>query len=63
MVRKGQWPMQTGDVMTNAQVTDYALGVQGRMLRMKYEDVVATINVPEGVRINRLVTERVADLK
>ena len=62
-VRKGQWPMQTGEVMTNAQVTDYALGVQGRTLRMMYKDVAATISVPDNARINRLLTERVADLK
>ena len=62
-VRKGQWPMQTGDMMTNALVTDYVLGVQGRVLRMRYHDLVATINVPQGARVNRLVTERAADLK
>jgi hypothetical protein len=63
VVRKGQWPMQTGDIMTNALVTDYALGVQGRTLRMMYKDVAATIKVPENVRIIRLLTERIADLK
>lgn len=62
-VRKGQWPMQTGDMMTNALVTDYVLGVQGRVLRMRYHDLVATINVPPGARVNRLITERAADLK
>jgi len=62
-VRKGQFPMQAGGVMTNALVTDYALGVQGRVLRMKFEDLVTSINVPEGIRVTRLLTERVADLK
>jgi hypothetical protein len=62
-VRKGQFPMQSGDIMTNALVTDYVLGVQGHVLRMKYQDVVATINVPDLVPINRIVTERSADLK
>ena len=62
VVRKGQWPMQTGEVMTNAQVTDYVMGVQGRTLRMMYKDVAATIKVPDNARINRLATERVADL-
>lgn len=62
-VRKGQFPMQTGDTMTNALVTDYVLGVQGRVLKMRYHELETTINVPAGVRVNRLVTERAADLK
>ncbi len=62
-VRKGQWPMQTGDMMTNALVTDYVLGVQGRVLKMRYHDLVATINVPAEAHVNRLITERAADLK
>ncbi len=62
-VRKGQFPMQSGDVMTNALVTDYVLGVQGHVLRMRFHDLVTTINVPAAIRVNRLVTERVADLK
>jgi hypothetical protein len=62
-VRKGQFPMQSGDLMTNALVTDYALGVSGHVLRMRYEEVVATINVPDGVPINRILTERSTDLK
>jgi len=62
-VRKGQWPMQTGDMMTNALVTDYVLGVQGRVLKMRYHDLVATIGVPADAHINRLLTERAADLK
>jgi hypothetical protein len=62
-VRKGQFPMQSGDVMTNALVTDYVLGVQGRVLRMRYHDLMTTINVPVGVRVSRLITEPRADLK
>ena len=62
-VRKGQFPMQSGGIMTNALVADNAAGVQGRVLRLKYEDLSTTINVPEGVRVTRLVTERLADLK
>jgi hypothetical protein len=62
-VRKGQFPMQSGDVMTNALVTDYVLGVQGRVLRMRYHDLMTTINVPVGARVSRLITEPRADLK
>jgi hypothetical protein len=37
-VRKGQFPMTTGDTMTNALVTTYAKGVQGRVLTMTYAE-------------------------
>jgi hypothetical protein len=62
-VRKGQFPMQAGGIMTNALVTDSAAGFQGRVLRLKYGELMATIHVPEGIRVTRLVTERLADLK
>ena len=61
-VRKGQWPMTTGETMTNAMVTDYAQGVNGRTITMKYQDVTATITVPDGVQIHRLVSVKVAAL-
>jgi hypothetical protein len=63
VVRKGQFPMASGDLMTNAMVTKYAAGVQGRVLYLKYAEGTAAINVPEGTRINRLITEKVSDLK
>ena len=62
-VRKGQFPMQSGDLMTNALVIENALAVQGRLLHLRYEALVTEINVPEGVRITRILTERIADLK
>jgi hypothetical protein len=62
-VRKGQFPMQSGDVMTNALATDYALGVQGHVLHVRYGDTEATIKVPDGVPINRISIERSTDLK
>ena len=54
--RLGQFPMQTGEVMTNATVTDYVQAVQGHTLTMKYNDGSATITVPDGVPIHRLVS-------
>jgi hypothetical protein len=63
-VRKGQWPMESGEVMTNAVVTNAAAQtVDGRTLTMSYEDVSATILVPPGVDIHRILTVRPADLK
>ena len=63
VVRKGQWPMTTGEVMTNAKATDYAQGMNGHTLTMKYNDVNATITVPDGIPIHRLVSMKPADLK
>jgi hypothetical protein len=63
VVRKGQFPMQSGDVMTNALVTRYAAGVRGRVLYLKYGEGTYAVHVPEGTRINRLLTEKVGDLR
>ncbi len=54
-MRKGQWPMASGETMTNAEVTDYATGMSGHTLTMKYHDVNASITVPDGIPIHRLV--------
>jgi len=62
VVRKGTFPMESGDLMSNAVVTEYVAGVQGRVLTLKYEGETTAINVPENTRINRLITEKVNDL-
>ena len=61
-MRKGTFPMESGDLMSNAVVTEYVAGVQGRVLTLKYEGETTAINVPENTRINRLITEKVNDL-
>jgi len=55
-VRKGQWLMSDGQTMTNALVTDYAEGMSGHTLTMKYKEGTASITVPDGVPVHRLVT-------
>jgi hypothetical protein len=55
--------MQSGDVMTNALVTRYAVGVQDRLQYMKIDNGTTAIMVPEGTRITRMITDRPADLK
>ena len=55
-VRKGQWLMTDGQTMTNALVTDYAKAMNGNTLVMKYKDTTASITVPEGIPVHRLVT-------
>ncbi|HLW60018.1 MAG TPA: DUF5666 domain-containing protein [bacterium] len=62
-VTKGQFPMRSGDVMTNAVVMQYADRVEGHTLYMKYNDGSAAINVPAATEIHRLVTLRLGDLK
>ncbi len=61
-MRKGQWPMASGETMTNAEVTDYAVGMSGHTLTMKYNDVNASIAVPDGIPIHRLVVVKLAAL-
>jgi hypothetical protein len=62
-VRKGQWKMDNGLYMTNAQVERSSAGVQGRVLYMKYEMLTAAITVPNSAEIRRSVILSLADLK
>lgn len=61
-VRKGQFPMSTGNTMTNAVVSQYAASVNGRVLTMKYAEGTSTIKVPEDAQIHRLRAARRAAL-
>jgi hypothetical protein len=61
-VRKGQFPMSTGDTMTNAVVSKYAGGVKGRVLTMKYAEGTSTVKVPEDAQIHKLLAARPAAL-
>jgi hypothetical protein len=62
-VRKGQWKMDNGLYMTNAQVDRTSAGVQGRILYMKYEMLTAAITVPTSAEIKRSVELSLAGLK
>ena len=62
VVRKGQWLMTDGQTMTNALVTDYAQSMSGHTLIMKYKEGTATITVPDGVPVHRLVAVKLAAL-
>jgi hypothetical protein len=62
-VRKGQWQMDSGLYMTNAQVDRLSAGVKGRTLYMKYQMLTAAIAVPESAEVHRMVSMRLADLK
>jgi hypothetical protein len=62
-VRKGQWPMANGQVMTNAQVDRLGAGVKGRQIFLTYDLLTAAIDVPEGADIHRSITLGLADLR
>ena len=62
-VRKGQWVMDSGNMMTNAVVMKYVDRVEGHTLYLKYSDGASAVNVPAGTDIHRLVSVRLRDLK
>jgi hypothetical protein len=55
-IRKGQFSMADGEVMTNAMTGAVAKNTQGRTLTLKLELGTATILVPDDVKVTRLVT-------
>ena len=55
-VRKGQWLMDSGKTMTNAQVERIGDRVDGRTLYMKYDMLDVAIAVPTTAEIMRMVT-------
>ncbi len=61
-VRKGQFGMTDGQVMTNALVTQYVKSVDGRVLTMTYSDGTAKIIVPDAAQIHRLLIVKQSDL-
>lgn len=54
-VRKGQFPMRAGGIMTNAQVNQIVQGVDGRVLHMQISGGTDQITVPVGTPIRRIV--------
>jgi Domain of unknown function (DUF5666) len=61
--RKGQFPMESGNVMTNAVVMQVADRVEGHTLYLKYNDGAAAIVVPAATEIHRVTAVRLGDLK
>ncbi|HLW48348.1 MAG TPA: DUF5666 domain-containing protein [bacterium] len=54
--RKGQWTMESGNIMTNAPVAQVVERVEGRTLHMKLDQGTGTISVPNATEIHRLTT-------
>jgi uncharacterized protein DUF5666 len=63
VARKGQFPMDSGNVMTNANVTAVVLKKTGRAIKMAYDDKVVFVFVPDNTPIRRIVPAKPADLK
>jgi hypothetical protein len=61
-VRMGQFPMTSGDVMTNAQVMESVVKVENRTLFLKYQDGAAAISVPPAAEVQRQTLIRLGDL-
>jgi hypothetical protein len=62
-VRKGQFPMVSGQIMTNAEVDRVTDRVEGRTIYLKYDMLTATIAVPASAEIHRSVAMKLADLR
>jgi hypothetical protein len=62
-VPKGQWAMESGNIMTNAVVTQTVERVEGRTLYMKLDQGTGAISVPTATEIHRLTLVPLSDLK
>ncbi len=62
-IREGQFPMETGNIMTNAVVTQYVSRVAGRTVSLTFKEGTATITVPPSADIHRLVISALGDLR
>jgi len=62
-IRESQFPMASGNIMTNAVVTEYVTAVAGRTLSLAYAGETATINVPPQATVHRLMLATLGDLK
>ncbi len=62
-ISQGQSPMDGGNVMTNAIVTDYVTAVSGRAMTVRYQGGTVRIIVPPGAEITRMFVTTRADLQ
>ena len=62
-VKRGQFPMKSGQIMTNAEVARYTPAAAGFTLTMRVGDTTSTIKVPAGAEIHRIVALTIGDLK
>lgn len=62
-IREGQWPMETGDIMTNAVITQNVTRVSGHMLYLAYKGGTAMINVSPMATVRRMTVITLGKLK
>ncbi len=62
-IREGQFAMESGNIMTNAVVTQYVSRVSGRTVTLTYAAGAATIAVPPSTQIHRLTVGSLAELR
>ena len=62
-VREGQFPMDTGNMMTNAEVMEYAVRTEHQTLFLKYRDGASAISVPPTTPVHRLTVIHLGDLR
>ncbi len=61
--RKGQWPMESGNIMTNMNVTSIVAGKSGHTLTLSYQDQNTSIVVPDNTQLRRIMLGKVTDLR
>ena len=61
-VRRGQFPMPSGQVMTNAELDKVVDHKEGRTIYLKFDMLTAAIVVPPGTDIHRTVSLKISDL-
>jgi len=61
--RKGQWPMESGHIMTNMNVTSMVTGKSGRTITLRYQDQNTSIVVPDNTPVHRIALGKLTDLK
>jgi hypothetical protein len=60
---RANFTMESGNIMTNADVTSVVTAASGRTIKMAYEGQTITIRVPEKTPIRRIEPAKIADLK
>jgi len=60
--KKGQFPMNDVDLMTNAVVNSYVQGMNGHTLTMVLAEGTSQITVPDGITVHRLVLASTSQL-
>jgi len=62
-VRKGQFTMASGDLMTNAPVDQVVKGTGGTSLVLKNDEAMVAIKITDQTTVHRLVDATTGDLK